>query len=73
MADFDLITYNVRGLRDLKKKDKNYLIIRKSTVQNRASYFYREHILLKKLKSFGKLSGVVKLCFHMGVMIAGVF
>ena len=72
MADFDQITYNVRGLRDFKKRRKliNYM---KKHSSSQGIIFLQETHSTKKLKSFGKLSGVVKLCFHMGAMIAGVF
>ena len=73
MADFVLITYNVRGLRDFKKRRKLFNYMKKHSSKQGISYFYRKHILLKKLKTFGKLSGVVKLCFYTGVTIARVF
>ena len=51
----------------------NLMLKKHSSKRNRALCFYRKRILPKKFKNFGKLSEVVKLCFHMGLMIAGVF
>ena len=72
MDDFDLITCNVRGLRDFRKRRKllNYL---KKHSSKQGIIFLQETHSTKEVESFGKLSGVLKLCLHSGVMMEGVF
>ena len=53
MADFDLITYNVRGLRDLKKRRKLFNYLKKHS-SKQGFIFLQETHSTKEVEKFWK-------------------
>ena len=70
--DLELISLNVRGLRDYRKRRTvfNWL---KSILIETLSYYYKKLTVSKGTKGSGKRSGEVKSGMHMVLTIAKVF
>ena len=60
IADFEIITFNVKGLGSFEKRRKVFNYLKKHTTQPIQLLFFKKHILLKQVKQSEKLSGVVK-------------
>ena len=59
MAEFDIISFNVKGLRDYKKRSKIFNYAKKHTTRN-GIVFFNKHIPLEKLEMLGKINEAVK-------------
>ena len=60
MADFEIITFNVKGLGSFEKRRKVFNYLKKHTAANAIAFLQETHSILKQVKQSGKLSGVVK-------------
>ena len=67
MCDFEVVSYNVNGLGDDRKRRKifNYM---KSILLGKQLYFFKKLIQSKKLKSYLITNGEVK-CFSVMVLL----
>ena len=58
LVDFDVLTYNVRGLGDERKRRKSFNYF-KRTRQENLSFFSKRLTVPKKVRIFGATSGMV--------------
>ena len=70
--DLELISLNVRGLRDYRKRRTVFNWLKKHTHET-LSYYYKKLTVSKGTKGSGKRSGEVKSGMHMVLTIAKVF
>ena len=69
MSDFRMLSSNVRGLSNFKKRHAIFAWCRK---QNANIIFFKEHIQLETMRNNGKLNGVPLWSLLMGVVIQEV-
>ena len=69
LSKFDVLSLNVRGIRDQIKRRSifSYLKDQKANI-----YFYKKHIQSEPMKIVGKMNGVASYFSHMALSIVKV-
>ena len=68
MCDFEVVSYNVNGLGDDRKRRKIFNCMKKSILLGKQLYFFKKLIQSKKSKSYLNTNGEVK-CFSVMVLL----